>query len=231
MTEPATLAALAVLGAVVGLDFVSFPQAMFSRPVVAATLGGALCGNTAAGLVVGILLECFALETMPFGASRYSEWGPASVAAGVVAAVPGGDPETVARIVPFAIAAGLGAAMLGGRTLVWLRKFTLSVAARRRDEIAAGDASAILGLQWTGLVADFLRAGVLTTALVLVLVPIRNVLLAVSSGSGALAVAVAATLAVGVAGSAYWKVVHMTKGYSWWMIAGVLVGGAVAALR
>jgi hypothetical protein len=153
------------------------------------------------------------------------------VAAGVVAAVPGGDPETSARIVPFAVVAGLGAAMLGGRSLIWLRKFTLSVAVRRRDEIAAGDAAAILGLQWTGLVVDFLRAGVLTTVFVLVLVPTRNVVLAVSSGSGALAVAVAATLAVGVAGSALWKVVHTTKGYAWWMIAGVLIGGVAAALR
>ena len=70
-----------------------------------------------------------------------------------------------------------------------------------------------------------------STVFVLVLVPTRNVVLAVSSGSGALAVAVAATLAVGVAGSALWKVVHTTKGYAWWMIAGVLIGGLAAALR
>ena len=73
MIEITTLATLALLGAVVGLDYVSFPQAMLSRPIVAATLGGAVCGNAAAGLLVGLLLECFALETMPFGASRYPE--------------------------------------------------------------------------------------------------------------------------------------------------------------
>ena len=32
---------LALLGALLGLDVVSFPQAMISRPLVAATLGGA----------------------------------------------------------------------------------------------------------------------------------------------------------------------------------------------
>ncbi len=231
MIEPSTLAVLALLGAVVGLDGVSFPQAMLSRPLVAATLGGAVCGSPVSGLLVGLLLECFALETMPFGASRYPEWGPASVAAGVVAAVPGGDPEASARIIPFAVVAGLGAAMLAGRTLIWLRRFNRAAAVRRRDDIAAGDASAILGLQWIGLGADFLRAGVLTAAFVLVLVPARDAVLAASGAPGALAVAVAGTLAVGVAGGAYWKVVHTTRGYAWWLLAGVLAGGAVMGLR
>ena len=39
---------LAVLGAMLGLDVVSFPQAMISRPIVAATLGGAFTGHAAA---------------------------------------------------------------------------------------------------------------------------------------------------------------------------------------
>ena len=231
MIEPSSLAVLTLLGAVVGLDGVSFPQAMLSRPLVAATLGGAVCGSPVSGLLVGLLLECFALETMPFGASRYPEWGPASVAAGVVAAVPGGDPEASARIVPFAVVAGLGAAMLAGRTLIWLRRFNRAAAVRRRDDIAAGEASAIIGLQWIGLLADFLRAGALTVAFLLVLVPARDAVLSASGASGALAVAVAGTLAVGVAGGAYWKVVHTTKGYAWWLLGGVLAGGAVMGLR
>lgn len=231
MIEPGTLALLALLGAVVGLDFVSFPQAMLSRPLVAATLGGAVCGNTVAGLLVGILLECFALETMPFGASRYHEWGPASVAAGVVAAFPGGAVDVSERVLPFAVLAGLGAAMLAGRTLTWMRRFTLSVAVRHRDAIAAGEAGSIIGLQWTGLVVDFLRAGGVTVAFVLVLIPARNAVLAASGASGALSIAVVGTLAIGVAGSAYWKVTHTTKGYGWWMLAGVLTGSAAALLR
>ena len=148
-----------------------------------------------------------------------------------MAAVPAGDAEAAARIVPFAVVAGLGAAMLAGRTLIWLRRFNLAVAARRRDQIAAGDASAILGLQWTGLVVDFLRAGAVTVLLVLVLVPARDAVLSASRASGALAVAVTGTLAVGVAGGAYWKVVHTTKGYGWWLLAGVVAGGAVMVLR
>ena len=73
---------LAVLGAVLGLDVVSFPQAMISRPIVAATLAGAFIGQPGRGLVMGVALEFFALESMPFGASRYPEWGSASVVGG-----------------------------------------------------------------------------------------------------------------------------------------------------
>src|ERR671933_420064 len=75
---------LGLLGALLGLDTVSFPQAMFSRPLVAATLGGALLGAPLEGLLVGATLELIALETLPFGASRYPEWGSAAVVGGAL---------------------------------------------------------------------------------------------------------------------------------------------------
>ena len=62
---------LGVLGAILGLDMVSFPQAQISRPIVSATLGGAFMGDAGAGMLCGVLLELFAHETLPFGASRY----------------------------------------------------------------------------------------------------------------------------------------------------------------
>lgn len=231
MIEPGTLIVLTALGAVVGLDFVSFPQAMLSRPLVAATLAGALCGNAAAGLVAGVLLECFALETMPFGASRYPEWGPASVAAGAVSALPGADADLTARVLPFAVLAGLAGAMIGGQTLVWLRQFNLKVAARYRDELAAGDASAVQSVQWTGLVIDFGRAGAVTALFLVTLVPLRDAMLDGLRAVGAAAsLTVVGVLAVGVGGGAVWKVVHSAKGYEWYLAAGVAVGTAVAVL-
>src|SRR5690348_10088042 len=81
------LAPIALLAGVLGLDVVSFPQAMISRPIVAATLGGAFLGAPVAGLVCGAALECLALESLPVGASRYPEWGSASVVAGAVASL------------------------------------------------------------------------------------------------------------------------------------------------
>ena len=48
MIELVTLLPLALLGGMLGLDVVSFPQAMISRPLVAATLAGALVGDPGA---------------------------------------------------------------------------------------------------------------------------------------------------------------------------------------
>ena len=48
---------LGLLGAILGLDVVSFPQAQISRPIVSATLGGAFMGNAGVGLLCGVLLE------------------------------------------------------------------------------------------------------------------------------------------------------------------------------
>src|SRR5215208_1393253 len=75
---------LALLGGILGLDVVSFPQAMISRPLVASTLAGALIGQAPSGLLLGAALELIALETLPFGASRYPEWGSASVVGGAI---------------------------------------------------------------------------------------------------------------------------------------------------
>ena len=76
---------LALLGAVLGLDVVSFPAgddlaAASSRRRVA----GALLGDPVRGLLVGAALELLALETLPFGASRYPEWGSAAVVGGAL---------------------------------------------------------------------------------------------------------------------------------------------------
>jgi len=81
-----TILVFALLGAILGLDVVSFPQAMLSRPIVASTLAGALGGSASDGLLAGVFLEMMALETLPVGASRYPEWGTASVVGGALAA-------------------------------------------------------------------------------------------------------------------------------------------------
>jgi mannose/fructose/N-acetylgalactosamine-specific phosphotransferase system component IIC len=73
--------ALGLLGGVVGLDATSFPQMMLSRPIVSATLTGLLFGRPAAGLLLGALLEVFALLILPFGAARYPESGTSAAAA------------------------------------------------------------------------------------------------------------------------------------------------------
>lgn len=224
-----TLVLLAALGAVVGLDFVSFPQAMLSRPIVAATLAGALCGSATDGLLVGAMLECFALETMPFGASRYPEWGPPSVAAGALVAVHNGI-DGAERLVPFAVLAGLLCAYVGGQTMVWLRQFNLKVAERYRDRLAAGDAGAVLSVHISGMAVDTLRAIVLTVLFLAVLLPAASMLASRLGESGGRSLAVAGTVAVGVAAGATWKVVHNTKGYQWWLLGGAISGTLAAVV-
>ena len=85
-TSMRELLPLRMLGGLLGLDVVCFPQMMISRPLVGATLAGAFVGDTTTGLLVGVTLELIALATLPFGASRYPEWGSAGVVGGAIAA-------------------------------------------------------------------------------------------------------------------------------------------------
>src|SRR5438034_224756 len=86
-----------LLGALLGLDVVTFPQAMISRPIVAATVAGAFIGNPLAGLTMGATLELLALGMLPFGASKYPEWGSASVVGGVLFASEAMNPPGALR--------------------------------------------------------------------------------------------------------------------------------------
>ena len=95
---------LSLLGGILGLDVVCFPQMMISRPLVGATVAGAFVGDAITGLIVGVILELIALATLPFGASRYPEWGSAAVVGGAIAAAlrvqPAGSACNVAAIAP-----------------------------------------------------------------------------------------------------------------------------------
>src|SRR5260221_745322 len=106
---------------------------MFSRPLVAATVAGAFAGNTATGMFVGVAMELIALATLPFGASRYPEWGSAAVVGGAVAAaLEPGKPGALT----LGVLAGLPTAGAGGLSLlpVWL--WVAWVARRRGSALA-----------------------------------------------------------------------------------------------
>lgn len=157
------IAALIGWGIFVAVDLVTMPQGLFSRPLVAATVAGAISGNTTAGLLAGIVLELYALDVLPIGASRYPDYGPAAVAAGAAAAlVPAELVIGVAGLV------GLPLAIVGGYTLhVHRRRNAISVT-RRLARVSAGDARAIWELQRNGIVRDAGRGLVLSGAGVVV---------------------------------------------------------------
>ncbi len=77
----ATLAFLLAWGTAVGVDLVSWPQAMISRPLIAGAVTAALMGDLEGGLRVALVMELFALDVLPVGASRYPDYGPATVGA------------------------------------------------------------------------------------------------------------------------------------------------------
>ena len=167
----ATLLPIAALGGLVGMDVVSFPQAMWSRPIVAATLAGALSGDARAGLLAGAALEMLAMETLPVGASRYPEWGSASVVGGAVAA--GFPPMSAGDLVLGAIAA-LGTAWVGGWSMYALRRMNGRWSLRARARLEGGDVRRVDALQLRGLSADFLRGALLTAgALALAVARVR----------------------------------------------------------
>ncbi|MDB4891599.1 MAG: phosphotransferase system sorbose-specific subunit [Gemmatimonadetes bacterium] len=219
---------LALLGGVLGLDVVCFPQMMFSRPLVAATLAGAFVGDATMGILVGVTLELIALATLPFGASRYPEWGSAAVVGGAIA---GAMHTEAVGTLTVAVLAALATAWVGGMTLVRLRLWNAWLARRRRPALDAGSRGAVISLQLAGLTADFVRAALLTTVAYALLFPVAQATLGVWTLSESLSRGFVVSAAAGVAGAAAWTIFHSARGARWYFAGGLLVGLLVLFVR
>lgn len=219
---------IGLLGAVLGLDTVSFPQAMLARPLVAATLGGALAGSPVDGLVIGAALELIALETLPFGASRYPEWGSASVVAGALFA---GTDTQPAGSSALALIAALAAAWVGGWTMVKLRQLNARWAAKSQGALDAGARGAVIGLQLRCMTADLVRGFLLTVAAAAVFAPVTEASLAVWSVDARISRSVAVGVATSVAAGAAWKLFHGSMPARFTFLAGLAVAFILLALR
>jgi mannose/fructose/N-acetylgalactosamine-specific phosphotransferase system component IIC len=212
---------VSMLGAVVGLDMVSFPQMMLSRPLVSATLGGAFVGRPAAGLLIGAVLELIALETRPFGASRYAEWGTAGVVGGVV----------MAGALPVAMFVALATAVFSSRSMVWVRTWNAHEARRMRVAIDAGSPSAIDAVQLHGLTMDLVRGFAVTCIALLALFPLSEKIVAVWSTNAVYSRAVVTTLAATVAAGAIWTLTHRAARAGWLFVLGLGAGTVVLLLQ
>jgi mannose/fructose/N-acetylgalactosamine-specific phosphotransferase system component IIC len=219
---------LAMLGAVLGLDVVSFPQAMISRPLVAATAAAMLLGEPGRGLLVGATLEMFALETLPFGASRYPEWGSAAVVSGGLFAMHG---DTSSGGLTVAVLAGLTCAWIGGWSMVQLRKLNARFARARHEAVASGSKRVVEGLQVFGLTADLVRGGALTAIMLAAFTPVQAWVLGTWDTDPRVSRAVVVAVAASVAAGAVWKVVHAAPGARWLLLAGIAVGLALLVSR
>jgi len=216
-----TLLPIGMLGALLGLDTVSFPQAMLARPLVAATCGGALLGSPMSGLVMGAALELIAVETLPFGASRYPEWGSASAVGGAIFAESPGHPAGALTI---ALIAALSTAWVGSWSMVKLRQANARWATDVHRGLEAGARGTVVGLQLKGMTADLVRGLVLTMLAWALFAPLARTVLVEWTLDARITRAFTVAVATSVAGGAAWKVFHHSLAARWTFVAGLGVG-------
>jgi mannose/fructose/N-acetylgalactosamine-specific phosphotransferase system component IIC len=195
---------------------------------VSSTVAGAFIGHTEAGLLIGVMLELIALDTLPFGASRYPEWGSAGVVGGALyAAQPAGLPGAL----PASILAALLTASISGASMVALRRLIAGRLERSRDQIEDGSRSALFALHLWGMTLDLLRGALVTTLAMLIFSPLVKAIVATWGSESAYARAVAVVVAAMVAGGALWKVFHSVRHVIWFFAGGVLVYLALMTLK
>jgi PTS system mannose-specific IIC component len=217
-----------MLGGLLGLDVVCFPQMMISRPLVGATVAGAFVGDTITGLLVGATLELIALATLPFGASRYPEWGSAAVVGGAISAALHAEP---AGTVTVGVLATLATAWVGGWTLVKLRVWNAWLARRKRGALEHGSRGAVVGLQLAGLTSDLVRAMLLTAVAYGLIFPVARATVALWSFDEHLSRAVTVGAASAVAAAAAWTIFHSARGARFYFAGGLLIGLLILAMR
>lgn len=221
----ADIGIVAIMGGLLGLDVVSFPQAMLSRPIVACTITAGFLGAGLEGLLLGVLVEAFALETLPVGASRYPEWGSSSAVGGALVASSSAVTDGAMLL---AVIATLATAWVGGWSMVQLRRLNARWAGRRHDAVAAGDRDVVVGLQVAGMSADLVRGMLMTAAGLIVFGPLYRLALE----RWALDASLTRWILIGIAGvtavGAVYQVFHAASQTRWFFLAGL--GAALVML-
>jgi PTS system mannose-specific IIC component len=187
------LAALVACGAALGLDAVSWPQVMISRPIVAATFGGALLGDAASGFLVGAVLELLGLGHTPYGAAVYPETGPAGLLAGAGLAAGGG-----AAIGPLLVA------VASGWAIGWIGAISVRMQRSLNERLLAGGGLAApakrLERRHRLAMVDALRAGTLTAAFALPVMLLVKLADGASTMEGVVAASALLLVGMGLAG-------------------------------
>jgi mannose/fructose/N-acetylgalactosamine-specific phosphotransferase system component IIC len=171
--------------------------------------------------MIGAALELIALETLPFGASRYPEWGSAAVVGGAIFAA---NPTHPAGAMTLGVLTALATTWVGGWTMVKLRQWNAHWAARKRDALEAGARGAVISLQLMGMTADLARGLLLTALAYSLLAPLSAWCLVHWSTDARLSRAIVVAVAASVAGGAAWKLFHATAGARWFFVGGLAVG-------
>jgi PTS system mannose-specific IIC component len=215
---------LLLWGTVAGLDLATVGQVMVGRPLVAGIVAGMLAGDPAAGALVGVTLELFALDLLPVGGARYPDYGPAAVAGVATAA---GAPGVLGLGPAIAVALVVGYA--GELTVQLVRRLNSTDVQRRRAELDAGDLAGIRRVQWRGMTRDATRAlGVTLLGLALAAVARRWLPLTLRGSVLVATVAVGAAVAAAVTGALRLSGAGRARA---WLAAGIVGGIVWVALR
>jgi mannose/fructose/N-acetylgalactosamine-specific phosphotransferase system component IIC len=150
---------LGLWGVLVGLDMASVAQTMISRPLVAGFVAGLIVGDPAGGLMMGVVLEFFALEVLPVGAARYPDYGLGAV---VAVATTAGAPSVLGT--GLGVGVGLLVAYVGGVGAHLVKVLNGADVVRHAALLDSGSVGAVYGVQFRGLFRETTRA-----ALVMVL--------------------------------------------------------------
>ncbi len=223
--EFATAGWLLLWGTVVGLDLATVAQVMVARPMVAAAVAGWIVGDVQAGLIIGAVLELFALEVLPFGAARYPDYGVGAVAAVATAA---GAPGLLG--VGMGIAVGLVVAYLGEIAIQLVRQQTAMDVQRRREAIDSGDVNAIYRTHLRGIRRDAQRALGLAGLGLLIATVVRHTA-QVTLGGAVLLSAVAMGVGLGTTFVSGLRIARHAHGGWVWLVTGLLAGVAWVVVR
>jgi PTS system mannose-specific IIC component len=179
-------------------------------------------------LLIGVVLEMIALDTLPFGASRYPEWGSAGVVGGALFAA---QPTAMPGALPASLLAALLTASISGWSMVVLRRIIASRLEQARDRIEEGSRDALMGLHLSGMTMDLLRGGLVTFVGMMIFGPLVDAITAIWGSDSAPSRAVVVVIAAIVAGGALWKVFHSVRHVLWFLLAGLLIWAMLLVTR
>ena len=155
-----------VWGGLVAVERKAFLQAMFSRPLVAATAMGALLGDVPAGLFVGMLLELFHLGGANLGASLPDNdtlsATATSAAAATMAAATGANSTPALWSLAILLFVGLG--RLGRWLDRSLEGYAARLARRALASAEAGQLTRAMRQNLWGMWPHFVLYGLLTAS-------------------------------------------------------------------
>jgi len=139
-----------------------------------------------------------------------------------------GDP---AGALVASLLAALLTAMVSGWSMVRLRRLNARRASALRDQLDAGSAGAVTGLQLFGLTADLVRGAIVTFVAMLVFKPLTLAIIATWTVNGRYSRAVVVAIVAAVAAGAIWKIFHSVPKARIAFASGLIIGAILIVTR